>query len=63
MPPGATFAPQMQRPRRSLTGSRHAKKPILCPFSWFLLGLLTGLTAFRNEYLPPQVHLGKSAFG
>src|ERR1017187_4316797 len=33
------------------------KKPVLWPFFAISVGLLTGLTAFRSEYLAPQIHL------
>ena len=62
-PPGSTFSPQTQPPRGCCLGLAMRKKPVLWPFFALSVGLLTGLTAFRNEYLAPQVHLGKSAFG
>ena len=56
-PPGSTFSPQTQPPRGCCLGLAMRKKPVLWPFFALSVGLLTGLTAFRNEYLAPQIHL------
>jgi hypothetical protein len=56
-PPGSTFAPKRQQPGRRCSGLAMRKKPLLWPFFVLFVGLLTGLTAFRNEYLAPQIHL------
>ena len=53
-PPGSTFSPQTQPPRGCCLGLAMRKKPVLWPFFALSVGLLTGLTAFRSEYLAPQ---------
>src|ERR1017187_10676305 len=51
------FCPHRNVLGRRWPGLARRKKLVFCPFSRFSYGLLTGLTAFRNDYLPPQIHL------
>jgi hypothetical protein len=52
--PPPTFSRTDGKPRPSLPGLASRKNPILWAFFTVFVGLLNGLTAFRNEYLPPQ---------
>src|ERR1022692_556141 len=49
--------------RPPLLGSRHAQKACIVAIFALSVGLLTGLTAFRSEYLAPQVCLCASPIG
>ena len=65
MPPGSTFPPQARVLGGGCLGLAMCKKPVLWPFFALSVGLLTGLTAFRSEYLlgDPGTGRGRGRIG